>query len=166
METFTEIQKFNSRAQVWMLTTTAFILLVFGVLLTHPVEFHVPIQGSGPPTALIVVALVGIFFLAVWLLRRMYLRIDVDGSEFRLEFHPYKPLVIPLGSIARAEAVTYRALRDCGGHGMRYGYKLKGRSFCVSGNRGVEITTREGKIILVGTQKQDELLRVLKARIV
>jgi len=158
---YIETQRFTAKARRSLILLTAAILTFAGFLLTSPATFHLPVHGAPPPAAFVVTVLLAVFAFLLWMLGRMSLVVTVDRGEARFEFTPYKPLVVPLADIARAEVVTYRALRDCGGVGMRYGYKLKGRSFTVSGDRGVEIETRAGKLVLVGTQRPEELLKAL-----
>jgi hypothetical protein len=68
---------------------------------------------------------------------------------------PFANRTIAPAQIARWEARTYRPIRDYGGWGVRFG--PRGRAYNVSGNRGVEITLANGKRVLVGSQRADDL---------
>ena len=59
------------------------------------------------------------------------------------------------------KAVTYRPIRDYGGWGIKKG--LKGLAYNVSGNRGVEITRTDGRILMIGSQKPEELVSALNS---
>lgn len=70
---------------------------------------------------------------------------------------------IPWSEIARAEAVTYRPIRDYGGWGVRWG--MAGMAYNVSGNRGVSIQLRSGANLLAGSQRAEELAQAIAVRI-
>lgn len=65
-----------------------------------------------------------------------------------------------LKDIADAKVISYHPLQDYGGWGIRYG--KNGKAFNVKGNKGLFITFKDGKKRLLGTQKPDELQRVIK----
>lgn len=68
---------------------------------------------------------------------------------------------IPLAEIARAEAVTYSPLADYGGWGIRWG--RNGAAVNARGCRGVLLTLRCGKRLLIGSQRPDALAAALTA---
>lgn len=75
---------------------------------------------------------------------------------FHWSFHK-----IPLENVSKIEAVTYSPLRDYGGYGIRYG--KGGRAYNAMGNRGVRINYSDGKHMLIGSQKPDELARAIES---
>lgn len=64
-----------------------------------------------------------------------------------------------LSEIAAAEAVTYRPLRDFGGWGLRYG--ALGKIYNAKGNEAVRLTFTSGRILHIGSQRAEELVRAL-----
>jgi hypothetical protein len=112
---------------------------------------------------LIVLAIFGIAF-PVWF-RVMNLEIQVTGTMLRFRFFPLHLSwrEIPFDSIARVMAVVYRPLREYGGWGIRFG--KKGMAYNVSGDRGVQVTLKNGKSFLLGSQRAEELELVLRSRI-
>ena len=65
--------------------------------------------------------------------------------------------------IVRLEARTYSALREYGGWGIR-GWGGK-RAYNVSGNRGVELTLKDGHKVMIGSQRAEDLARaIIEAR--
>lgn len=85
---------------------------------------------------------------------------EVDPAGVRLVFRPFSTRFIPLGDIASQKAVEYRPIRDAGGWGI-HGYRMRGWAYNVSGNKGVEITLKNGKLVLIGSQRSEELAEVL-----
>ncbi len=66
---------------------------------------------------------------------------------------------IRLADITAAEAVTYSPLVEYGGWGIK---GLPGNSAInARGNRGVRLTLRDGRRILIGSQRPDELAAAL-----
>lgn len=63
--------------------------------------------------------------------------------------------------IVRHFACSYRPIRDYGGWGIRFG--PQGKAYNVSGNRGVQLVFRDGKRLLIGSQKADELAEAIGA---
>jgi hypothetical protein len=62
---------------------------------------------------------------------------------------------IPLENFRSYKAVIYRPIRDYGGWGIRYGWK--GKSYSMSGNRGVEFEPWQGRRLLIGSQLPEQL---------
>ncbi|MFX1355554.1 MAG: hypothetical protein ACFFGP_16490, partial [Promethearchaeota archaeon] len=75
--------------------------------------------------------------------------------RFTTPLFPLFRKTIPMEKILRAEAVTYRPLRDYGGWGIRCG--AKGTAYTMSGHRGVRLEVAEGTDILIGSQQPDQL---------
>lgn len=63
---------------------------------------------------------------------------------------------IPLEDVIEVVSKTYSPIREYGGWGIRCG-KDGGRAYNVSGNQGVLLKYRDGKSLLIGTQKPQEL---------
>ena len=79
--------------------------------------------------------------------------VDPDGVHVR--FFPLTRKHIPFRNIVSSKARTYRPIREYGGWGIRF--SRKGRAYNVSGNRGVQLELREGKPLLIGSQKAEQL---------
>jgi enoyl-CoA hydratase/carnithine racemase len=90
----------------------------------------------------------------VWFAR---LVTHVGQRRLSVRFVPFhrRPKRIELSDAVSVEAVTYSALRDYGGYGIRS--TRHGRAYNVGGNKGVRITFRNGEHLLIGSQRADEL---------
>lgn len=124
------------------------------------VVFHKP-WGSPPQSN------GGLIFLTV-LLIGVYIRLvtvklvtDLRGSEIIVGMHGlWKRRHIPLDQIETAREVTYDAIAEFGGYGVRSG---GGRAaYIARGNRGVELSLRGGQKILIGSQDPASLLGRIK----
>jgi len=82
-----------------------------------------------------------------------------------IRFRPFhrKWVVFGFESIQKAEASTYSPLKDYGGWGIRYG--RKGKAYNVSGNKGVLLTLRDGKNVLIGSKNHEVLCSAINERL-
>jgi len=87
------------------------------------------------------------------------LRVTVVPGAVRIRFFPLTTRVIERSAIKDIEARTYRPIREYGGWGLRFG--RRGRAYSISGNRGVELTLADGRRVMIGSQRADELAAAL-----
>ena len=82
---------------------------------------------------------------------------EVRNCGVCIRFHPFhrKWVVFEFESIQKVDYLTYRPIRDYGGWGIRYG--RTGKAYNVSGNKGVLLTLRDGKSVLIGSQNHEAL---------
>ena len=90
----------------------------------------------------------------LWLFYALRLETRVDATEIRIRFFPLTRR-IPLAEIQSCEARTYRPIGEYGGWGIRWGFS--GMAYNVSGDRGVQLVLADGKRVLIGSQRADEL---------
>lgn len=64
--------------------------------------------------------------------------------------------------ISKAFVRQYNPITEYGGWGLRLGLLGKGKAFNVSGNKGLQLVYDNGKRFLLGTQRPEEVERVLK----
>jgi hypothetical protein len=81
--------------------------------------------------------------------------IDKDRIEYRFFPLHFKTHKIEWNEVEKYEVIKYHPIRDYGGWGIRYG--LKGKAYNVSGDKGLQLYLKNGKKILIGTQRESEL---------
>ena len=91
-------------------------------------------------------------------------RIDDIGIHYK--FFPFylKFKMIPWKDIHKIYIRTYDPIGEYGGWGLRGGFfwkKEKGKAINVSGDIGIQLELKDGKKLLIGTQKQSEVEAVL-----
>ncbi len=69
--------------------------------------------------------------------------------------------VVPLGGIRRIEPATFRPIADYGFWGVRSGRDGE-RALIARGTRGVRLELADGSLLLIGSQRADELAQVLQ----
>jgi len=85
----------------------------------------------------------------------MRLIVEVLDDSVFIRYVPLTKATILLSDIRDVEARTYKPLREYGGWGVRR--RSNRRAYNVSGDRGVELTLHDGQIIMIGSQKAEEL---------
>ena len=88
-------------------------------------------------------------------------RIDEKGVHF--QFFPFnlKFRLISWGEIENCYCRKYKPLLEYGGWGYRMTIS-KGKALNISGNIGIQIIFKNGKKLLLGTQKSDEAKMVIE----
>jgi hypothetical protein len=164
---FFESQHFRQR-WIWVLLIAVMlpVLGLFGYGLYQQVVLGRPF-GDEPLSnaALIAIIAANVLVLLGTIALMWYAHLDVAvrDRELVIRFVPFhlRPRRIALDEIAEAQARRYRPIAEYGGWGIRYGFK--GMAYNVSGDEGVQLTLRNGKRILIGSQRSGELERAIRA---
>ena len=70
---------------------------------------------------------------------------------------------VPLADIRSARVVDYDPVTEYGGYGIRSG--PLGRAYIASGRRGVQLELKDGRKLLIGSQRSEELAqRIVEAQ--
>lgn len=105
---------------------------------------------TGAEIATLITLLVTVLFLIMKLETVIKTdEIEVRFFPFHLSFRQY-----PSNTIESAFVRTYKPLAEYGGWGIRIGFA--GKAFNVSGSYGIQLIFKDGRKLLVGTQKQTE----------
>ncbi|MDG1040395.1 MAG: hypothetical protein P8H13_06330 [Polaribacter sp.] len=157
MRIFKEEQRFTQTWLLVLLTVSAIapIVIVFKEYRTNEISFN-KLIGT---LALIFFATILIFFF------KLKTRIDEIGIHY--QFFPFhlKLKTIAWSELKSAETRNYDAISEFGGWGLKGGFfwnKKKGTAINVSGDIGIQLTFKNGKKILIGTQLLNEANAVLK----
>ena len=94
------------------------------------------------------------------LLYSIKLTVQVDADAVRICFFPIWKKSILLTEIVRSEARTYPPFK-CVGCGFPYVFG-EGWTYNVSGNQSVQLELASGERILIGSEKAEELARVIE----
>ena len=138
-------------------TAIAWWAFVQQVLLSKPF-------GGSPAPDLAVVIIWVVFGLAFPLLiLAVNLRTEVRDDAVRLRFFPLWSRAIAIGDIRECQARTYSPIGEYWGWGIRW---TPGHGWCytIKGRRGVQLTLGDGKRLLIGSNRPDELAEAINAR--
>ena len=151
MKVFIEEQKFN-QPLVIIIHSIAFIAIGITTSNNWPVNSTASFSEKiGALSGLIFVALVAILFLF------MKLKTRVDEIGIHYQFYPFhfSYKLIFWSSISKCYIRNYNAISEYNGWGMKFSKKVK--SFTTKGNIGLQLELTNGKKILIGTQKKEEI---------
>jgi hypothetical protein len=70
---------------------------------------------------------------------------------------------IPLAEITAAQAVTYDAVHDWGGYGIRT--TRRGKAYIAGGGRGVRLQLVNGAMILISSERPEELVSAINLHV-
>jgi hypothetical protein len=154
---FREVQAFSSllRTALVVLMVISVIIFVFALLetLTQPNK-----PDTLVPTLLSIIAIaIPIAATILFFILKMETEVRSDGLYVR--FYPFhlRYRKFNLQDLAEYYPRTYKPIREYGGWGIRCSFTGKGRAYNVSGNKGVQLVFTNGKKLLIGSRKPDEL---------
>jgi hypothetical protein len=103
-------------------------------------------------------------FPLIFILFFLFLRLDtiIDEESISMNLSPFGRRKIEWKNVEKAYIRTYKPLFEYGGWGIRYGFGKKGMAFTVGGNQGLQLELNNGKKILIGTKRVNELSEFLK----
>ena len=156
---FAEKQRFT-QLWVWVILIGINALLVFGII--QQILLGKPFGDKPMPDAgLIIVAILSLLFTLGFLNMKLETTIKTDGIHVR--FFPFQQTFkfYSWDKIDQIYVRKYRPLAEYGGWGIR-DVSSKNKALNVSGNTGIQIITKDGARILIGTKKGDEVMEVLK----
>ena len=149
---FKEKQKFSQ----WWLWSILFGIALIPLYGIYKQIIKDEIFGNNPMSNMgLIIFAIGVFGLInfFWY---MTLSTEVDNIGIKIHFKPFVKRTIKWNEIESVEMVNYGFV----GYGIRFGSKY-GTIYNTSGNRGLAIELINGKSFLIGTQRADELHRIV-----
>jgi hypothetical protein len=151
---FTETQRF---AQFWIWLIVGGIAVMAWIGFIQQIVFDRTFGNNPAPDGLMIVTWVafGILFPVFMYSCCLVTQVRKDGLYYRFKPFHFRMHRILFDEIRSWDAVTYHPIRDYGGWGIRFGFQ--GKAYNVRGNRGLQVELKNGKRILFGSQKPDEM---------
>lgn len=139
---FAEEQNFD---QIWL----------WAIMGIQMVVVMIPLLLSGQSWGTIATAFLAVM-LGMVLLGALKLNtwMDADGVHYKMKVFHWKVQTIPWEEIDQIHVRKYSPIKEYGGWGIKYG--SGGKAFNVRGDYGIQIVKKDGKRILIGTQKPEE----------
>jgi hypothetical protein len=162
---FRETQKFTQK-WIWITIVILVVLCVgvqlyFGVIMPF-MHYSWSSMPSSVKQGVVVSGIVALIVLGVgWLMAAVQLVTEVRPDGLYVKFYPFHWSFkrIPLEDVEQFRALTYRPIREYGGWGLRYG--KGGKAYNVKGDEGVRLDYRDGKHLLIGSQRAKEFEKAL-----
>ncbi|WP_375236223.1 hypothetical protein [Winogradskyella sp.] len=154
MRIFKEEQRFT---QTWLI-----IIIVISLIVT----LAIILKEIDKLTTSEIIISIGTIILASGLILLFKLTTRIDEKGIHYKFFPFhlKFKTVFWNDIENAYIRTYNAISEYGGWGIRGGtlwYKAKGKAINISGNIGIQLELKDGKKLLIGTNKKEQAQDVL-----
>ena len=154
MKIFKEEQRFT-QWWIWLLFLGLNLFFFYGIY--QQLILNIPF-GSKPTSNSFLIITSFIFLIATVFFFYLKLKTRIDETGIYYRFSPIQSQFkkIKWDSIKSVRVLKFKPIVDYGGWG------IKNNSYTVKGNTGILFEFKNGKKILIGTQKQDEVKRVLE----
>ena len=157
---FSETQHFSKWIFILVIAITIF---VFILNLNISSETFEDLSSKGDSIAIIILT----FFLPISiaaLIFLMKLQTTVKSDCIYIRFFPLRTKKISFDQIEQCYARKYKPILEYGGWGIRGSFS-KGKAYNARGNKGVQLVLKNGKKILIGSQKHDLLAETINTAI-
>ena len=160
MRVFSEIQRFNQ----WWIHLLSIGSVALPIYLFY--QWYVEKQPTGnvSPNDLGIHALVLFSILPVLLLLySIKLRTEINETGIQYQFFPFQlsQKSILWKEMEHCQVRTYNPIKEYGGWGYKGKFRGKGMALNIRGNQGIQIKTRSGKSLLIGTQQPEKAQEVI-----
>lgn len=157
---FYEKQKFSS----WFCLVLVCSLVVGIAIIVAVLVIQESVDASVIVTAILGGIVAPIAIVALFILTNLETEVRSDCLRVRLfPFHiHYRKFAIE--DLSEYYARTYRPILEYGGWGIRYSFrKGRGKAYNMTGNQGVQLVFKNGKRLLIGSQKPDDLAQAINS---
>jgi hypothetical protein len=157
---FNETQRFR---QWWIYAVIALVLAswVFSLITIYPET-----QKEGDNSATIMLIINSIFIpVIIYVLVgviKLKTRIRKEGIYYRFVPLHFKEKFISPDEIEKFEVRKYKPIPEYGGWGVKSRGKKHGKAVNISGNMGLQLYLKNGKKLLIGTQKPRKIEKAVE----
>jgi hypothetical protein len=157
---FCETQRFN---QPWIWALNLVMVAFFVYLIIMQLVLDKPVGNNPAPDFLLVLLfLIPFGIIALFYFIRLETEIRRDGIHYRFPPFIRKIRTYRWEDIKQCYVRKYNPIWEYGGWGYRVAGKKSGVACNVSGNMGIQIELKNGKKILLGTRKPEEVKEALR----
>lgn len=156
---FSETQKFR---QWWLWFMFAGIKGIMGFFILTQVLFGEPFGDNVVDNAALLIGFLFMLILSLlFFIMKLETRISDNGIAVRfyplqLKFRNYR-----WEDLEEAYLREYSPITEYGGWGIRYSFMGKGKALNVSGKMGLQLVFKDGRRLLIGTSKPEDIMQVL-----
>ncbi|WP_343747775.1 hypothetical protein [Fluviicola sp.] len=156
---FSETQKFR---QWWLWFILAGTKGLMGFLIVTQAMYGKPFGESKWEN---ISLLIGFFIMLVISMLFFILRLETKISDngifvrffpLQLKYRHYK-----WEDLDQVYLREYSPIAEYGGWGIRYSFSGSGKAFNVSGRTGLQLVFKDGRKVLIGTNKAEDMMQVL-----
>ncbi len=154
--TFKETQKLSG--WVFVLLIPIELLFSYGI---YQQIFLGEAFGTKPAPDIVLIVLFLLIFALIAFFWLLNLQTEIDETGIRIRFFPLNKRKIKWEDITKAEVLDYGFI---GGWGIRFTQKY-GTAYNAKGKIGLALQLKNGKKLLIGTQRGDEIEKILKQQL-
>lgn len=160
---FNEVQRFKTR-WAWL------AVIAFNILFIYAIVQQVIIgKAFGPepaPDYVLIIIEAGLLFLLLFLFSiKLKTKITDAGIYYRFYPFQFKETFIEWHELKDAYLREYNSFYEYGGYGIRTGTERTGKAIntSASGKNGLQLQFNNGKLLLIGTKKPEQIQSILDA---
>jgi len=155
---FKEVQKFK-QIILWLVVIIPSGVLLYGVI--QQVIFGKPFgdQPVSDISLIMMFVLIGLGLPVLFYHSKLITEVREDGIYFKFVPFHFKTHKFLLKDIDKYYIRNYSPIKEYGGWGIRFG--PMGKAYNLYGNTGMQLELKNGKRILLGTQRPDEFKQAM-----
>jgi len=167
MKVFKEQQRFTQTWFILILIIAVAIPLGIGVYgIIKQLIYKIPF-GDKPMSDIGLIFFTFSMLLVTFLIFYIKLITRIDEKGIHYQFFPFhfSMKTISWDNVHKVGVRTYLPISEFGGWGLRGGFffnKGKEKAINVYGNIGIQLVLKNEKKLLIGTQKKEEVIQILK----
>lgn len=158
MKVFKETQRFD---QWWLriLLIAALLVAINPLILDYNTTINSRQDLTSIATSVVIIL---ILFFSFWFLFKLETRIDEQGIHYRYRPFHRKSRFRSWDKVREIKIRQYNPIREYGGWGYRIGLRKK-RALNVKGNQGIQIVYKNGRQLLLGTQRPNDAKNAIQS---
>jgi Family of unknown function (DUF6141) len=163
---FKEIQRFNTW-WAWLGVAALNVLFIYAIV--QQIFLGTPFGPKPAPDFVLLLVELFLLLLFVFLISiKLKIKITDTGIYYRFIPFQFKETFIEWHELKDAYVRAYDSFHEYGGWGMRTGSIKAGKAIntSASSNKGLQLQFNDGKLLLIGTRRPDEVQLILDAVIV
>ena len=143
----------------WLILILITVGCTYGAI--QQLVFKIPF-GTKPASdeVLAVLCMVPLIMFIVFRVFTLETKINAEGVFYRFKPMHFKDKLITWDEIEKIYTREYKPLKEYGGWGIKGSWK-KGKAYNISGNKGIQLELKNGKKILLGTLKPQDVDEVI-----
>jgi len=159
---FRETQYFR---QKWIVGVIAGITVLMWYAVIVQLLLKKPLGNNPAPDFVLIIFWIvfGLIFPLFFLKLRLLTEVRDDGIYIKFVTINKDFIRIGFDEIDTCEIRKYRPIVEYGGWGVKYG--SGGKAYNVSGNMGLQLKLKNGKSVLIGTQRPEEFKLAVESKI-
>ena len=148
---------------IWVWVVIGLVSAFFLFTFISQIFFNQPV-GSQPASDGVLILNFFLILALIYLLTSLSLTVKISRDTVYYKFKPFhlKWKSIKEDEIEKIYVREYKPVLEYGGWGLRSKMNGKGIAFTMKGDKGIQIDLKNGKNVLIGTQKSDEAEKAIK----